>query len=231
MDNTTAANRAVNIPEFVNVPPDGGLEAINPQATEFYKLVDNAFKLAQGGRVPEAIQVLRSALELDPDDAMAHYNLGTLLVDSGQPQASLEEYQKASTLSPEDSTFAEHYGVSLAANGEWKEAIANLQKAAALESTSATFQFNLGFVTERSGDYAGAVSPLEKAVELSQGKNSRFLAELAKVYDKTGRDAEAIQTAQKALNLATQEHDQKRESDLRDLLARHGQASAQASPQ
>ena len=187
VDNTTAANRAVNIPEFVNVPPDGGLEAINPQATEFYKLVDNAFKLAQGGRVPEAIQVLRSALELDPDDAMAHYNLGTLLVDSGQPQASLEEYRKASTLSPEDSTFAEHYGVSLAANGEWKEAIANLQKAAALESTSATFQFNLGFVTERSGDYAGAVSPLEKAVELSQGKNSRFLAELAKVYDKTGR--------------------------------------------
>jgi Flp pilus assembly protein TadD len=231
VDNTTAANRAVNIPEFVNVPPDGGLEAINPQATEFYKLVDNAFKLAQGGRVPEAIQVLRSALELDPDDAMAHYNLGTLLVDSGQPQASLEEYRKASTLSPEDSTFAEHYGVSLAANGEWKEAIANLQKAVALEPTSATFQFNLGFVTERSGDYAGAVSPLEKAVELSQGKNSRFLAELAKVYDKTGRDAEAVQTAQKALNLATQEHDQKRESDLRNLLARHGQASSQTRPQ
>ena len=230
VDNTTAANRAVNIPEFVNVPPDGGLEAINPQATEFYKLVDNAFKLAQTGRLPDAIDTLRRALELDPDDAMAHYNLGTLLIDSGQPQASLEEYRKASTLSPQDSTFLEHYGVSLAANGEWKEAIANLQKAVALEPSSAAFQFNLGFVMERSGDYAGAVSPLEKAVELGGGKNSRFLAELAKVYEKTGRDAEAVQSAQKALTLAAQERDLKRAQDLRDLLARHGQATSEANP-
>ena len=34
VENTTAANRAVNIPEFVNLPPDG-LESIDPQATEF----------------------------------------------------------------------------------------------------------------------------------------------------------------------------------------------------
>ena len=43
VDNTTAANRAVNIPEFVNIPPDG-LEKIDPQATEFYRLFDKALR-------------------------------------------------------------------------------------------------------------------------------------------------------------------------------------------
>ncbi len=38
VDNTTAANRAVNIPEFLNIPQDG-LEKIDPQATEFYRLL------------------------------------------------------------------------------------------------------------------------------------------------------------------------------------------------
>src|SRR5580700_5592625 len=35
VDNTTAANRAINIPEFLNIP-QGGLEKIDPQATEYY---------------------------------------------------------------------------------------------------------------------------------------------------------------------------------------------------
>jgi hypothetical protein len=50
VENTTAANQAVNIPEFVNIA-QGGLEKIDPQATEFYRLFDVAFKQMEDNRI------------------------------------------------------------------------------------------------------------------------------------------------------------------------------------
>ena len=50
VDNTTAANRAVNIPEFVNIPPDG-LAKIDPHATEPYGLFNQAFDLIENWQV------------------------------------------------------------------------------------------------------------------------------------------------------------------------------------
>jgi hypothetical protein len=83
VENTTAANRAVNIPEFVNVASDG-LEKIDPQATEFYRLFNRVFELMENNRMAEAIPELRKALELDPDDALAHFSLATALSSEGQ---------------------------------------------------------------------------------------------------------------------------------------------------
>jgi Flp pilus assembly protein TadD len=230
VENTTAGNRAVNIPEFVNVPPDG-LEKIDPQATESYRLIDEAFALMKSNRIPESIQVLRKALELDPDDAMAHFNLATLLTGNKQDSEALPEYRKASALSPENELFLENLGVSLAVNGDMNEAVAQLQKAVALLPTSAEFRFNLGYMMESHGDYAGAVGPLEKAVELSQGKNARSLSELARAYSMTGRYAEAKQAASQALDLAVQAHDEETTKNLRDALDRYERGGVQANPQ
>ena len=49
IENATAANRAVNIPEFVNIPPDGMMKIDTP-ATEFYRLFDVAKELADKGQ-------------------------------------------------------------------------------------------------------------------------------------------------------------------------------------
>jgi Tol biopolymer transport system component len=43
IDNATASNRAVNIPEFVNIPPDG-LRKIDVPAVESYRFADNAME-------------------------------------------------------------------------------------------------------------------------------------------------------------------------------------------
>lgn len=230
VENTTAANRAVNIPEFVNVA-QGGLETIDPQATEFYKMVNEAFALAQANKIPESIALLRSALERDRDDAMAHYNLGTLLTNSGQAHDGLDEYRKASSLSPGDTTFLEHYAVALALSGDRSTAVIELQKAVVIDPASAAMRFNLGYMMEANGDFTGAVAPLEKAVELSDGKNGRFISELAKAYDKTGRTTEAAASARKALDLAVREHDAQREKDMRDLLDRYEHSTSEVKPQ
>ena len=75
IDNSTAANRAVNIPEFVNIPPDG-LMNIDVPAVESYRLFDLAVDLTSAGKIDEAIVDWNKALELDPTDFRARNNLG-----------------------------------------------------------------------------------------------------------------------------------------------------------
>ena len=55
VDDTTAANRAINIPEFVNLPPGTCIDKIDPQATDFYRLFDEAYAQIENNQFPEAI--------------------------------------------------------------------------------------------------------------------------------------------------------------------------------
>ena len=221
VDDTTASNRAVNIPEFVNVAADGGLESIDPQATDFYRLFDEAFKLLNGNQISPAIEKLREAIKSDPDDALVHYVLATALSGNDKEVEALEEYKRAVALGPRNPTFVEHLAVSLALNGDTNGAVDQLQKAIAIEPNSVEYRFNLGYMLESQGDFAGAVSSFEKAVQLSRGKDWRCLAELAKVYDKVGRSAEAARSAELALDLAVKQNNVQVAQNLRDALKQY----------
>jgi Flp pilus assembly protein TadD len=298
VENTTAANRAVNIPEFVNVPPDG-LEKIEPQAMEIYRVANRAFELMEKGQMAEAAQEWRKAVQLDADDADAHLHLALALTGIGQVGEAAEEYRKACDLDPQHPGWFAHLaaallltgdvngavvnfrkslaldpsnpgveadlgaalfqngqaqegfehmrkavdmapnfadghsylGTALAGMGRMDEAVAELQKAIALAPTSVEDHYNLGFVLGLRGDFAGAVVAFQKCAELSEGKDRRCLAALADAYDKTGRSAEAIQSAHQALDLAIQDHDEQMEKDLRGALERYERRAAKGQPQ
>jgi len=79
IENATAANRAVNLPEFVNVPP-GGFQEIGGRVLDYYRLVNSAVYLQKRRRYEEAVLRWKQVLELRPDDEMAHTNLGSVLL-------------------------------------------------------------------------------------------------------------------------------------------------------
>ena len=99
IENATAANRAVNIPEFVNIPP-GGLLKIDAPVTEYYRVVDTASELLKKNQYAAAAVEFAKALELDPDEAQTHNNLGFSLVETGKLAEGMEHYRKALELSP-----------------------------------------------------------------------------------------------------------------------------------
>jgi Flp pilus assembly protein TadD len=230
VENTTAGNRAVNIPEFVNIAADG-LEKIDPQATESYRLFDQAIKELDANQIQDAIQTLRKVVKLDPDDSLGHFVLATSLTGNDQEREALEEYRTASILDPKNPAFADHLAISLDLNGDAEEAIQQFHKAIELMPDSPEYRFNLGFVLESRGDYAAAVAPLEKAVELSQGKNMQSLVELAKSYYKTGRAPEAVQRQRQAINLASQRGDEHAANNLRELLEVYQHDASITKPQ
>ena len=200
VENTTAANRAVNIPEFLNVPP-GGLEKIDPQATEFYRLFNQAYEFIENNQMPEAIQALRGALERDPEDPLAHYALATALTGNDQEHEALEEYRKACALNPDNASWLDHLAVSLALNGDLDGAIATWRKSLTLDPSDPGAATDLGTVLLETGHTQEAYERLQKAVEVAptfpNGHNELGLA-LAKME----RIDEAVNQLQTAVALA-----------------------------
>jgi Flp pilus assembly protein TadD len=302
VENTTAANRAVNIPEFVNIPPDN-MERIDPQAAEVYRVADRGFELMGNKQMAESVPEWRKATQMDPDDANWHFNLAVSLWETNQEPEAAEEFRKTCDLNPNEQLWYAHLTAALSQNGDLDgaavkldiacyrkslsldpsdakveaalgvalfrdgqaregfehlhraveqapgfadghnelatalakmgrvdDAVAEVQKAIALSPSSAEYRFNLGFALKMRGDLAGAVGAFQKSVELSDGKDARCLAALADAYDKAGRFPEAIQAAQRAVDLAIQEHDPQRERNLRDALNRYQRDGRKTEP-
>ena len=221
VDDTTAANRAVNIPEFVNLPAGESIDHIDPQATDFYRLFDEAYKQIEDSQFPEAIKTLHAAINRDPGDSLAHYVLATALSANDQEKDALAEYRKAVELTPTNPTFLNHLAVSLALNGDAEGAVEQLQRAIAIDPGSVEYRFNLAYVLESAGRFAEAIPPLETAVKISKGRDWRCLAELAKVYDKTGRAADAAQAIRQALDAAIKQDNQPAVKVLQEILDRY----------
>jgi WD40-like Beta Propeller Repeat len=65
VENAAAPDRAVNLPEFVNLPP-GGLLNIDVPAAEFYRLFDSALELDRQGQHAAAAAEWEKALQTRP---------------------------------------------------------------------------------------------------------------------------------------------------------------------
>jgi Tol biopolymer transport system component len=111
IDNSTAANRAVNIPEFVNIPPNGIMK-IDVPAAESYRLFDIASDLSAKGQLGAAITEWKKVLELDPRNAKAHNNLGDALLWQGNLSEGMMHLQKALELDPNLGQAQGNFGIA-----------------------------------------------------------------------------------------------------------------------
>src|SRR5208337_3672485 len=100
IDNSTAANRAVNIPEFVNIPPDGMMK-IDVPAAESYRLFDIALDLTAKGQLEASVAAWKKVLEVDPGNAKAHNNLGRALLLQGSLAEAKTHLRKALEIDPD----------------------------------------------------------------------------------------------------------------------------------
>ena len=128
IDNATAANRAVNIPEFVNIPPDG-LMKIDVPAAESYRLFDVALEVTAKGQLEAGIEAWKKVLEMDPDNARAHTNLGYALAQQGNLVGGLTQFRKALEIDPDFSVAQNNLGSGLLYEDKLEEAIPHLQRA------------------------------------------------------------------------------------------------------
>jgi tetratricopeptide (TPR) repeat protein len=199
IENATAANRAVNIPEFVNVRPDNFVKLEAP-VTEFYRMFDQAMDLEKKEQHSAAFAEWGKALELDTEDAKANYNFGLELVRVGRLDDAIPHFQKAVQGDPR---FAEAYnnlGIAYAQKGRIDEAITNFQKAVELEPDYASAHNNLGAILLQSGRPDQAIPHFEKAIEALPNLADAH-ANLGVALLQKGNPDEAIPHLQKAVEV------------------------------
>ena len=202
VENTTLANRAVNIPEFMNISP-AGLEHIDPQATEFYRLFNQVYELMEHNRMEEAIPVIREALQRDPNEAIAHMALATALSATNQENEALGEYRKACELNPRNPAWFAHFAVSLALNGNLDAAIVNWQKALELDPRNLEAKTDLGAALLQKGDAKNAADHLQEAVQIDP-KFAQAHSYLGLALARLQKYGEAVDHLQQAIQLDPQ---------------------------
>ena len=222
VDNATAANRAVNLPEFVNIPP-GGLEKIDPQATEFYRMFNTAIATMKKSRFAEAVEQWRKALTLDPDDGKARFNLGFSLSETGDLRGAIVEYRRSTELSPEDAVTFASLALALAQTGDLDGAIENYQKAAVLDPANSALHADLGTALAEKGRPAEGIEHLETAVALAP-ESADAHNKLGFVLAKAGRAGEARAHLEKAVELNPDSAEYR--FNLGYVLGRGGDAAA-----
>ncbi len=165
VEKATAANRAVNIPEFLNIPADGLMKIESP-VTDFYRVCDEAYELAVAKQYDKAIPAWRKALELTPDDSKAHYNLGVALAETRLAEEAIGHFQRALELDPDYSDAHTNLGVILAGTGKLDEAIGHLKKAVELSPRDVKAHVNLAGALADTGLLEEAMAYCRKALEV-----------------------------------------------------------------
>jgi tetratricopeptide (TPR) repeat protein len=116
----------------------------------------------------EARDAYARALELDPQHADAHVNLGRLLQLEGRTEEALEHYRISLRSGGSDPTAAFNLGTALETLSRWAEAIAAYNHALEMDRNFADAHFNLARLYEQNGRGSAAVRHLREYQRLSR---------------------------------------------------------------
>jgi len=175
--------------------------------------------LARQGKLAEAVNQLQKALEIEPEYAEGHVNLGAILVQQQKIDEAIAHLEKALQIKPDlvqarqnlDMIRAERERMLRAEQETALRALAK-QRAALRVQPDSISALNDTAWTLATSPYDGvrngaeAVTLAERAAELAGGKDPAVLDTLAAAYAEAGRFPDAVQTAQKALDLATSQN-------------------------
>ena len=120
----------------------------------------------RAGKPDEAVACYRRALELKPDFAEAHNNLGNALQDQGKLDEAVACYRRALELKPDFAEAHNNLGNALKDQGKLDEAVACYRRALELKPDYAEAHNNLGNAFKDQGKLDEAVACYRRALEL-----------------------------------------------------------------
>jgi tetratricopeptide (TPR) repeat protein len=124
------------------------------------------------------------AIELFPNHAQSHYNLGVLLQQRGLLDPALVQYEEALRINPEFAAAQCNLGALLASAGRYTEAIPYLEKGSRLAPDPENF-VNLVDAYALVGNSAKAISAARTAIRLARDGNRDDLADQIEEWLKT----------------------------------------------
>ena len=140
-----------------------------------------------------------AVVELNPRSAAAHGNLALALEDSGDAAGAEREYRAALEIEPEDVMLRVNLGLLLVNAGQAEPGKAELRRALPGAKDNRAALVAIGNGLRRVGDAAGAVQAMQGAVDAGSEPTPALLTELALAQRAAGDRDTAIATLERAL--------------------------------
>ena len=157
--------------------------------------------------IDAALEQYRQAVRYEPTLAEAHYNLGVILANRGQNDEAIVEFQNTLKYKPDQANA--HYNLATCLDGQGKcaEAMLSWREALRLQPNNVDTVDQVAWRLATSPDASlrngeKALELAERAIRLSNGNDPKRLGTLAAAYAEVGRFSEAVETADRAIDLA-----------------------------
>jgi tetratricopeptide (TPR) repeat protein len=154
----------------------------------------------QHGFLDQAAQSFQQVIATRPDDADAHYNLGTLYLRRNSLQEAQQYLEQTVKLRPNYPEAWNNLGMIAAQLGNSDEAIRNFQQSLQLRPSYATALLNLGNVYRRQGNFDEAETLLKRAFE-SEPRNPEVSYGLGMLYARRDQTDRAVEYLERAITL------------------------------
>jgi tetratricopeptide (TPR) repeat protein/4-amino-4-deoxy-L-arabinose transferase-like glycosyltransferase len=174
-------------------------EKVNYEA-EFYltmAIVDNEQRTEN-----EVFEYLNKALELEPDNYKAHYNLASTFESQNKLDEAIRHYRRALQIKPNYTRARGALALALKSKGQFDEAISHYRQVLVLEPGNARNHVNLGNILSAQGKFDEAIAQHYQALRINPN-----LAEahynLANALKSQGKFDKAIKHYREALAINT----------------------------
>ncbi len=185
-----------------------------PDYAAAYAGLSNTYALIAGGFgdydprewLPKAMEAAQKALRLDDRLPEAHVSMasikGTYEWDWRGAETALK---RAIELSPGNAQAHQGYALFLSRQGRHAEARAEIERGRQLDPLSVATSDRVAFVAFMARDYDRAIRQYRMTLDMDPNY-VRALRELAMVYAKVGKHAEAAEAARRAASLSSDNH-------------------------
>ena len=163
-----------------------------------YNNLANAY--SKEGKINQAIETAKMAIQLQPNSGIAHFNLGTLYAARGRFDLAQPHFEETIRLYPDYAEAHSNLGQLLAQRGDLEGGIRQFRKAIELNSSLGGPYLNLGVALARQGRIEEAIPALQEAARLTP-ESAQAHYSLGSVYASEGRYDEAAQAFNDALRV------------------------------
>lgn len=186
--------------EFSDIMPEQGESGELVEETTLDDRTIRGVEYYNKGMLDEAIEEFKEVLEINPDDAETHYNLGNAYTDKEMFDEAVSSYKKAIELNP---VFIGAYlslGTIYLDKGLTDDAISLYKQALKLSPDDLYLHYYLGEAYVQKERYKKAVAEFKKAVSINP-MDPEIQYRLAEMYYETGQFGLALEHIRQAEEL------------------------------
>jgi tetratricopeptide (TPR) repeat protein len=162
--------------------------------------------LLDKGMLGDAVMHYNKALEFQPDYLEAQSNLAKALARQGRLQEAIELWEQLVQINPAESVLHSNLGTAYRRLGQFDKAIMHWNQVLRLAPNHVTVLNKLAWLLAtcqdaRYRDPDRAVKLAQRGCELTAYRQPKLLDTLAAAYARAGRFGQAVETAERALEV------------------------------